>query len=107
MHSLHPRHDTGCAQQGLLAIVDTDLHQFNEVNLATAVTRMAKMRALAPEAVAQAVQRPAFAHLKAAIGAPVASACLLRLLTFAWSEWVLSTCMACTSLALQRAGRAS
>ena len=59
----------------MLAIVDTDLNQFNGVNLATAVNRMAKMRS-PPDVVAEAVQRPALAHLKAAIGAPVASACL-------------------------------
>ena len=57
----------------MLAIVKKDLHRFNEVNLATAVNRMAKIKA-PPDVVARAALRPAFGSLKTDIGAPLACA---------------------------------
>ena len=50
-----------------------DLHRFDVVNLSTAVNRMARIKA-PPNVVARAVLWPAFARLKAEIGAPLGCA---------------------------------
>ena len=55
--------------QDVLAVVDRELPQFNAVNLATAVSRMAKQQA-APDAIMHAAVQPAFTRLKTAISAP-------------------------------------
>ena len=60
--------------QGLLAIVDSQLHLFNTVNLATTVSRMAKTLDPA-DGLACAAQHPAFAQLKTAVSAPQAILC--------------------------------
>ena len=99
--------------QGVLAVVDSDLHRFNTVNLATTVSSMAKLRPL-PDMVARAVQRPAFNELKTAISAPLACAKFLPLLSAkpcaplrAVTEAIPYFSTAYASLAVQRAGRTS
>lgn len=63
----HPTQDQGVLQD-VLAVVDRDLPLFNAVNLATAVSRMAKQQA-APDAIMHAAVQPAFTRLKTAISA--------------------------------------
>ena len=60
--------------QGVLAIVGSELHVFNEVNLSTAVSRMAKLCDPAV-GLASAAQHPAFAQLKTAVSASRAILC--------------------------------
>ena len=61
--------------QGVLEIVGSELRLFNEVNLATAVSRVAKLcdRTVG---LASAAQDPAFVQLKATVSAPQAILCL-------------------------------
>ena len=58
--------------QAVLRVVAASLPLFNGVNLATAVSRMGKMRA-SPDVLASASQHPALESLKAAVSAPHAS----------------------------------
>ena len=74
---------------------------FNAVNLATAVSRMGKMRA-PPDVLASASQHPAFASLKTAVSAPHASPASVKLLqkpgracgrsTAGWQPGVCASC---------------
>ena len=68
---MHAGFHSACDQvvsQDVLAVVDKDLPRFNAVNLATAVSRMAKQQA-APDAIMHAAVQPAFTRLKTAISA--------------------------------------
>ena len=71
---LFARHPVSAIVQGVLEIVDSELHLFNAVNLATAVSRVAKLcdRTVG---LASAAQDPAFVQLKTAVSAPQAILC--------------------------------
>ena len=68
MHSEFPSPCDQGASQDVLAVVDRELPRFNAVNMATAVSRMAKQQA-APDVIMHAAEQPAFTRLKAAISA--------------------------------------
>ena len=93
--------------QGVLAIVDSELHLFNVVNLATAVSRMGKLCDSA-DGLARAAQHPALARLKIAISASqIITACLVPALSWCLSLSMhsirmLLTCPTCSMTCARR-----
>lgn len=92
--------------QDVLAIVDSELHLFNDVNLSTAVSRMSKTCDPA-DGFARAAQHPALARLKIAISASqIITACLVPALSWCLSLSMhsirmLLTCPTCSMTCVQ------